>query len=173
MLAAGAADDLTRKRALSSRIRPSQSTDLRRVRLRNHRCWPGRRRKPVVAGRGEGGRLLDDEVGAAEPPAPAMLPVLELLVAELAEQPPPLLAGPGQVRYPQLDVMQASGHGVVHDAGTPVSIGFRSGAPGAGPARWPQGRNKELARHTVPPMARTAWMLMTAVRAPPRAMNSG
>ena len=86
------------------------------------------RPEPVVAGRGEGGRLLDDEVGAAEPPAPAMLPVLELLVAELAEQPPPLLEGPGQVRYPQLDVMQASGHGVVH-APIPLPTALTEYAP--------------------------------------------
>src|ERR1700758_2907352 len=45
---------------------------------------------PVVAGGGHGGRLLDDEVGAAEPPAAAIWPVLELLVAEPGEQPPPL-----------------------------------------------------------------------------------
>src|SRR5450755_618918 len=71
------------------------------------------RPEPVVAGRGEGGRLLDDEVGAAEQPAP-------------------LLEGPGQVRYPQLDVMQTS---VVHAVGPPASIGcYLSGPARPAPA---------------------------------------
>jgi hypothetical protein len=63
----------------------------------------------VVIGGGHGRRLLDDEVGAVEVPAAAALPVLELLVAEAGEKPAPLGDGAGQVRDPQLHVVQGAG----------------------------------------------------------------
>src|SRR5580658_843782 len=46
------------------------------------------------------GRLLHDEVGGPAPPAAPVRPVLELLVAELAEQPPPAGDRPAEVRHP-------------------------------------------------------------------------
>jgi hypothetical protein len=70
--------------------------------------------EPVVLGGGQGRRLLDDQVRTAEAPAAAVGPVLEGRIAEPAEQPSPLLAGPAQVGHPQFDVEQAPGDGLVH-----------------------------------------------------------
>jgi len=61
---------------------------------------------------------------------PGAHPVLELLMAKLAEQPPPLLAGALQVGHPQLDVMQASGDRLVH-AAAPLSIVHGASTSGA------------------------------------------
>src|SRR5882757_5935222 len=58
----------------------------------------------------EGGGLLEDDVGVAEPPAAAGGPVLVHHIAELAEQPAPAAGGPRQVGHPQLDVVQAPDH---------------------------------------------------------------
>lgn len=66
-----------------------------------------------VTGRGHCGRLLDDQVGRAKPPAPAVRPVLEFGITKLAHQPPPFADGPGEVRYPEFDVMQRAGEWMI------------------------------------------------------------
>jgi hypothetical protein len=70
--------------------------------------------EPVVVAGAQGGRLLDDEVGSAEQPAPAVFPVLKLHVAQFVEQPSPLLTGAGQVGHPQFDMMQVPPQGMTH-----------------------------------------------------------
>src|SRR4029077_2715233 len=59
-------------------------------------------------------RLLDDDVGDTRPPALALGPLLIDVVAQLPEQPPPAGLGPGQVGYPELDVMKHPSASVIH-----------------------------------------------------------
>jgi len=51
-------------------------------------------------------RLLEHDVGRSQSIAHAVVPELELLVTERAQQPLPPWAGCAEVGYPQLDVMQ-------------------------------------------------------------------
>ena len=59
-------------------------------------------------------RLLDDDVGDTRPPALALGPLLIDVVAQLPEQPPPAGLGPGQIGYPELDVMKHPSASVIH-----------------------------------------------------------
>ena len=71
--------------------------------------------QPVVFGAGERRGLLDDDVRARQAPASAVLPVLELLVAESAEQPAPFRHGAREVGHPQFDVVEGAGFRLGHE----------------------------------------------------------
>src|SRR5262245_5317669 len=59
----------------------------------------------VVAVADQCGRPFHDNVRLHPSPTATRRPILELLVAKLGEQPPPLCNRPRQVGYPKLDVM--------------------------------------------------------------------
>lgn len=53
-------------------------------------------------------RRFEDDVQRAEPPAPAVVPLLERFVAEFAEQPAPGPGGGVEVGGAELDVVQGA-----------------------------------------------------------------
>lgn len=55
--------------------------------------------------------LLDHEIGPAKEPGAAVLPSLEGLPAQLAQQPAKTPSSGGQISHPQLDVVQPSSIG--------------------------------------------------------------
>src|SRR5215469_18338611 len=74
---------------------------------------------PVVTAGDPVGRLLKDDVSGTHLPALPLRPLHEGLVTQLAKQPSPAGLGPGQVRNPELDVVNHPRASMLHPARMP------------------------------------------------------